>query len=268
MPDFDFDPDESFELALFRAAEAQIRAGHHFLAVVTAQAAVEAVVELAFTSLFGLNLPRSLETMHKLLPDRSFMDRGTRMLWQELTGDKITDEKDLWKPYIKHIKRRNPAAHGSIFGFPNGDPIGEDDARRSVDAAHAMTSHVLGVMNGVWEGWVGPNQERIAEEDSWRALRLVTPRPATPASTRMARVLTELREGSGLSAEQLADASRLHVGSIARIESGLTEPSLTTLGKLAKALGVTTAELVRRAALDASESQLLTGLPMSRKTTR
>jgi hypothetical protein len=44
---FDFDPDESFEQAHFRAAEAQNEAGHHFLAVVTAQAAVEAVAAAA-----------------------------------------------------------------------------------------------------------------------------------------------------------------------------------------------------------------------------
>jgi hypothetical protein len=43
VPGFDLDPDESFEQARFRAAEAQNEAGHHFLAVVTAQPAVEAV---------------------------------------------------------------------------------------------------------------------------------------------------------------------------------------------------------------------------------
>src|SRR4051794_27874164 len=118
MSDFDSDPDESFELALFRAAEAQVEAGHHFLAVVMAQAAVEAVVESAFGALFAINLPRSLTTMHELLPDRTFQAKGTRMLWQELTDNNITEDKDLWKPYVKHVERRNPAAHGSIFGFP------------------------------------------------------------------------------------------------------------------------------------------------------
>jgi hypothetical protein len=32
MSGFDFDPDESFEFALYRAAEAQNEAGHYFLA--------------------------------------------------------------------------------------------------------------------------------------------------------------------------------------------------------------------------------------------
>jgi hypothetical protein len=71
------------------------------------------------TGLIGINLPRSLQTMNELLPDRSFMAKGTRMLWQELTGESITEGKARWKPYQKHIERRNPAAHGSIFGWPS-----------------------------------------------------------------------------------------------------------------------------------------------------
>src|SRR4051794_18163843 len=49
MSGFNFDAEESFELALHRAAEAQNEAGHDFLAVITAQAAVEAVAQSVFT---------------------------------------------------------------------------------------------------------------------------------------------------------------------------------------------------------------------------
>src|SRR5689334_13046268 len=102
MSGFDFDPDESFELAVFRAAEAQIRAGHHFLAVVTAQAAVEAVVQSAFSTFFGMNVPGSSQTLNEVLPDRSFMAKGTRMLWHEFAGVEVTKDKDFWKPYVRH----------------------------------------------------------------------------------------------------------------------------------------------------------------------
>jgi transcriptional regulator with XRE-family HTH domain len=66
----------------------------------------------------------------------------------------------------------------------------------------------------------------------------------------MARVITELREERGLSAEQLAAATNFHPNSIARIESGATEPSVTMLVTLANALGVSTVTLIERAALD------------------
>jgi len=46
-------------------AEAQIGAGHYQLAVVISQVAVETVAEVAFTVLFGVNVPRSRETMMK-----------------------------------------------------------------------------------------------------------------------------------------------------------------------------------------------------------
>jgi DNA-binding XRE family transcriptional regulator len=250
MSGFDHDPEESFELALFRAAEAQSKAGHHFLAVVTAQAAVEAVAQSVFTTLFGINLPRSLQTMNELLRDRSFMAKGTRMLWEELTGESITEDKTRWKLYVRHVERRNPAAHGSIHGFPTGEPIGEDDAKESIAAARAMTDYLLATFERAMNESVTDNNERMAEEDGWRALRLLSPRPASPASERMAQAIQKLRTEQGLSVEHLAEATRFHPHSIARIESGLTEPSLTMLVTLAKAFEIPVAALVERGALD------------------
>ena len=66
-------------------------------AVVVAQLGVESVVEAAFVSLLALNVPRSLETMIALLPDRSFMEKPTRLLWTDLTRDDITKPKPEWK---------------------------------------------------------------------------------------------------------------------------------------------------------------------------
>lgn len=251
MSGFDFDPDESFELALFRAAELQNEAGHHFLAVVTAQAAVEAVTQTVFSTLFGINLSRSLHTMNELLPDRAFMAKGTRMLWQELTGENITKDKALWKPYVKHVERRNPAAHGSIFGWPSGEPVSKEDAEASIEAARAMTTYLIGIDRRTMGELVTDDGARMAEEDQWRALRLVSSRPATPASERISRVITELREEQGWSVEELASATRFHPRSITRIESGLTEPSLTMLVPLSKAFGLSTSALIERADLDA-----------------
>lgn len=253
MTGFTFNPDESFEQAIFRAAEAQVEAGHYFLAVVTAQAAVEAVAQSVFSTLFGINLPRSLETMDELLPDRSFMAKGTRMLWHELTGDNIAENKALWKPYHTHVERRNPAAHGAIFGWPKGDPITEDEAKESIAAARAMTTHLLAKFHEAIDELVNDDGERMAEEDQWRALRILTGRPATPAGERLATTVRELREERGLSVEQVAHASKLHPRSIARIESGMTEASVTMLVELARASGVSVAALVERAALDVND---------------
>ena len=219
--------------------------------MVTAQAAVEAVAQSVFMALIGINLPRSLHTMNELLlPDRSFMAKGTRMLWHELTGENITEDKALWRPYAKHVERRNPAAHGSIFGFPAGEPIGKQDAEASIDAARAMTTYLLGTLHRVIGELVTDDGERMAQEDQWRALPLISPRPATPASKRMARAIGGLRDERGLSVEQIAAATRLHPHSIARIESGMTETSLTMLVTISKALGVSTSALIERAELD------------------
>src|SRR4051812_33357492 len=103
-----------FGEALLSVAEDQIDAGHFGVAVVVAQTVVEASVELAFIVLFGLNVPRSVETMRSLLRDRTFMERTTRTLWHELTGDDIKTPKAEWKAYHDHIERRNRAAHGAI----------------------------------------------------------------------------------------------------------------------------------------------------------
>jgi hypothetical protein len=142
--------------------------------------------------------------MNRLLPDRSFMRDGTQMLWQELTGESIRDQA-FWKAYRKHVERRNPAVPGKIFGFPSGETISKDDAEASIEAARAMTNYLLAtflerVMGELTTGDGG----RMAEEDQWRALRVISPRPATPASERMARAVTQMREERGLSVDDLA----------------------------------------------------------------
>jgi transcriptional regulator with XRE-family HTH domain len=53
-----------------------------------------------------------------------------------------------------------------------------------------------------------------------------------------------LREKRGLSQEELAGRAGLSRGYLARLETGRHEPTLTTLGKLAKALRVKIGALV------------------------
>lgn len=61
-------------------------------------------------------------------------------------------------------------------------------------------------------------------------------------STRLTRTiaarLAEIRARKGLSQEALARKAKLQRVSVGRIELGVHEPSITTLEKLAKALGV------------------------------
>ena len=56
--------------------------------------------------------------------------------------------------------------------------------------------------------------------------------------------IQRLREKRGLTQEALAAKARLSRGFLARLEMGRHDPSLSTLGKLAKALKVKVAELV------------------------
>ena len=59
--------------------------------------------------------------------------------------------------------------------------------------------------------------------------------------------LRQLREQRGYSLRKLAEVSRVHFVSLARLEAGELDPRLSTVRKLAKALGVTVAELIGEA---------------------
>jgi len=54
-----------------------------------------------------------------------------------------------------------------------------------------------------------------------------------------------LREKRGLSQETLATRAGISRGYLARLETGRHEPTLTTLGKIARALKVKTTELLK-----------------------
>jgi transcriptional regulator with XRE-family HTH domain len=56
--------------------------------------------------------------------------------------------------------------------------------------------------------------------------------------------LRTIREGKGVSLRALKKRSGVAVATVARIEAGGYDPRLSTLRKLAKALGVTVAELI------------------------
>ena len=56
--------------------------------------------------------------------------------------------------------------------------------------------------------------------------------------------LRALREQRGLSLRKLAQAADVHYVSLVRLEAGTFDPRLSTLRKLAKALGVTVCYLI------------------------
>lgn len=56
--------------------------------------------------------------------------------------------------------------------------------------------------------------------------------------------LRAIREGKGVSLRALKASSGVAVATLARIEAGGYDPRLSTLRRLAKALGVTVAELI------------------------
>lgn len=59
-------------------------------------------------------------------------------------------------------------------------------------------------------------------------------------------VLRELREGAGLTQEQLGFESDLRRTFISILELGQQQPSLKTVFKLASALGISASDMVRR----------------------
>jgi transcriptional regulator with XRE-family HTH domain len=57
--------------------------------------------------------------------------------------------------------------------------------------------------------------------------------------------LRTLREAAGYSQEVLAEYAEVHINYVGRLERGLANPSLLVLRALARALGITAAELIR-----------------------
>lgn len=56
--------------------------------------------------------------------------------------------------------------------------------------------------------------------------------------------LRQIREGKGVSLRALKKISGVSVATLARLEAGQGDPQLSTLKKIAKALGVTVAEVI------------------------
>lgn len=65
------------------------------------------------------------------------------------------------------------------------------------------------------------------------------------AHQRLAMQLKQFRKTRGLTQEALAKKVGLSLGYIARLEIGMHDPPLSTIAKLAKALKVSTSELVK-----------------------
>jgi len=72
-------------------------------------------------------------------------------------------------------------------------------------------------------------------------------RPQTGLEGSFGKTVREMRLSSGLSQEQLAEAAGLHRNYVGLIERGVNSPSLSAIVSLAAALGISAAELVRRA---------------------
>jgi hypothetical protein len=171
--------DEPFGEALLAVAEDQL-AHHHFgIAVVIAQTVVEAEVELAFSILFGLNIPMSSRTLMALLPDRSFAQRGTRTLWTDLTGDDIKEPRDEWRAYWSHLERRNHAAHGAVISSLHKPEkaVTREGAKASLRAVRDIGAHIDRVLAAQTNEIIGSKGERVDRMDPFRALRLLSPRP-------------------------------------------------------------------------------------------
>ena len=137
--------EHTFHGAMLVNAEWQIAKQQYPAAVLLAQAGVELRARDAFIGLIAQVLT-PVNPVLDLLPDVSFMDRRTRDLWQELAGDKITEPKDVWKPYHEHVEFRNLIAHGNTWGDEPADGRVGGRAVRSVAAARAFVDRIDGTL--------------------------------------------------------------------------------------------------------------------------
>ena len=64
---------------------------------------------------------------------------------------------------------------------------------------------------------------------------------------RFGQAVRRRRVAAGMSQESLASAARVHATYISLLERGLREPKLTSIQKVARALGISAAALVRDA---------------------
>lgn len=69
--------------------------------------------------------------------------------------------------------------------------------------------------------------------------------PREPGDLKLAAVLRELREDRELTHEELAWEAGISPGTVSRLEAGQTNPSWTTVCRLAEALGISLGELGR-----------------------
>jgi len=77
--------------------------------------------------------------------------------------------------------------------------------------------------------------------------RKVPPRKSAkkiPAAVTFGSRVRELRHGRKWTQERLAEEADINVVQLSHIENGLNEPKLTTILRLARALGVRTGELM------------------------
>ncbi len=72
------------------------------------------------------------------------------------------------------------------------------------------------------------------------------PRRIEP-QTDLGQAIRELRDERGLTQEALANQVEMHPTWISRLESGEHDPAWSTVQRISKALGVSTAELAARA---------------------
>lgn len=70
-------------------------------------------------------------------------------------------------------------------------------------------------------------------------------RALTSPQDTFARNLARARKSAGLSQEALADKADMHRNEISLLERGEREPKIGTVARLAKALGVPTADLLK-----------------------
>lgn len=116
---------------------------HQFhAALLLAHVALEVYVEDAFLDLFLLHFGELDDDWVTAVPSRTLKDKGTRVLWRLMTGDRVADNKEVWTPYSDAVEVRNRVAHAGKW------PTAEE-AQASIDAVRAFIAEREKVMMDV-----------------------------------------------------------------------------------------------------------------------
>jgi hypothetical protein len=112
--------------------------GHHAAAIVTAQSACEACMELVLTEAVraGVGDAAIADFITDSLPNYNPISGRVQKLYELLFGHSLQENQPLWEPFKKHVKHRNNIVHHGHVATPR-------QADESIATVEKVIDHLL-----------------------------------------------------------------------------------------------------------------------------